>query len=114
MEVPPRYKLLSPYALLTLPIYDKTLLLYGLSGPEQNVGLEWVSGWSGYPSWYTKVAYYKYWINCVIEKSAIYNNNQKKVEEECKGRASFKASCVNQENLIVQCDGLDAVEYKQC
>ena len=49
MEVPPRYKLLSPHALLTLPIYDITLLLYELSGPEQNVGLEWVSGWSGYP-----------------------------------------------------------------
>ena len=49
MEVPPRYKLLSPHALLTLPIYDMTLLLYELPGPEQNVGLEWVSGWSGYP-----------------------------------------------------------------
>ena len=43
IEVLPRYKLLPllpPNALLTLPIYDKTLLLYGLSGSEQNVGLE--------------------------------------------------------------------------
>ena len=51
IEVPPSYKLLPllpPNALLTLPIYDMTLLLYGLSGPKQNVGLEWVSGWSGY------------------------------------------------------------------
>ena len=46
IEVLPRYKLLTllpllpPNALLTLPIYDITLLLYGLSGPEQNVGLE--------------------------------------------------------------------------
>merc|ERR1712233_186343 len=68
----------------------------------------------GYPSWYTKVAYYKDWIDCVIENSILYDNNQKKVEETCKEKTSVKATCVKSTDLIVQCTDADANDFKKC
>merc|ERR1712227_535409 len=68
----------------------------------------------GYPSWYTKVAYYKNWIDCVIEKSSMLNNNHKKVEEACKGEVSAKATCVSKDDLVVPCDGYGSKDYNKC
>jgi len=68
----------------------------------------------GYPSWYTKVAFYKNWIDCVIEKSSMLNNNHKKVEEECKGEVSAKATCVSKDDLVVPCDGYGSKDYNKC
>ena len=36
----------------------------------------------GFPGWYTKVEYYKDWINCIIESSLRFNNNKEEVENE--------------------------------
>ena len=68
----------------------------------------------GYPSWYTKVAYYRDWIDCVIENSILYDNNQKKVEETCKEKTSVKATCVKKADLIVQCTNVDANVESYC
>ena len=37
----------------------------------------------GYPGWYTRVEYYKTWIQCIIDKSLQFNNNIEKVETAC-------------------------------
>merc|ERR1712059_94059 len=38
----------------------------------------------GYPGWYTRVLFFKLWIQCIIDQSVRFNNDQRKVEEECK------------------------------
>ena len=37
----------------------------------------------GYPGWYTRVEYYKEWIQCIIDKSIQFNNNYDKVHTNC-------------------------------
>jgi len=37
----------------------------------------------GYPGWYTRVEYYKTWIQCIIDKSVQFGNNFEKVDKEC-------------------------------
>ena len=58
------------------------------------------------------MAYYKEWIDCVIESSALLNNNQKKVEEKCKEKAGLKATSSKKEDMIVPCDDHSVIYYK--
>merc|ERR1712223_1084561 len=37
----------------------------------------------GFPGWYTRVEYYKVWIQCIIDKSLKFNNDYAKVHEAC-------------------------------
>ena len=37
----------------------------------------------GYPAWYTRVEYYKTWIQCIIDMSLQFNNNIEQVERAC-------------------------------
>ena len=46
----------------------------------------------GFPSFYTKVSYYRDWIDCIIDKSIEFNNNQGKVEEACKSKAKKRST----------------------
>ena len=46
----------------------------------------------GFPSFYTKVSYYRDWIDCIIDKSIEFNNNQQKVEEACKSKAKKRST----------------------
>merc|ERR1711902_331753 len=37
----------------------------------------------GFPGWYTRVEYYKVWIQCIIDKSLQFNNGNATAEEIC-------------------------------
>ena len=41
------------------------------------------------------MSYYRDWIDCIIDMSVKFNNNQKKVERACKGRAKKKSTDPN-------------------
>merc|ERR1712080_320701 len=38
----------------------------------------------GYPGWYTRVGFFKSWIQCIIDQSDWFNNVESKVKEACK------------------------------
>ena len=59
----------------------------------------------GFPSWYTKVSFYKDWISCIIEKSLEFDYNQKKVENEC-NKIAFKRSIHEEDRIYTkgECD----------
>ena len=54
----------------------------------------------GYPGWYTKVAFHKDWISCIIDLSAQFSNNQQKVEEVCNKRAKRSKRCAKPDTEI--------------
>ena len=58
----------------------------------------------GFPGWYTKVEFYKDWINCIIEMSLLYDNNQEQVEEACNRRAGPKSDCLASEDKVADCE----------
>ena len=58
---------------------------------------------NNYPGWFTRVSSYTEWINCIIDKSFEYNNNQKKIEEECSEVAKKIRKCIADSDLILQC-----------
>ena len=66
----------------------------------------------GYPGWYTKVAFHKDWISCIIDMSVQFDNNQQKVEEVCNKRARRSERCAKPETEIKSCKS-DA-NYKSC
>ena len=37
----------------------------------------------GFPGWFTRVEYYKAWIQCIIDKSIQFKNEYAKVDEAC-------------------------------
>ena len=39
--------------------------------------------WQGFPGWFTRVEYYKVWIQCIIDKSIKFKNEYAKVEAAC-------------------------------
>jgi len=49
----------------------------------------------GFPSFYSKVSYYRDWIDCIIEMSVEFNNNQGKVKKACEGRAKKRSTDPN-------------------
>ena len=57
----------------------------------------------GFPGWYTKVEYYKDWINCIIESSLRFNNNKEEVENECKRRAAPPPTCFASNEDVADC-----------
>jgi len=56
----------------------------------------------GFPSWYTRVSFYKDWISCIIEKSLQFDNNQKKVEDVC-SRKTFRRSINDKDRIVGKC-----------
>ena len=72
-------------------------------------------GWGcgqGYPGWYTKVAFHKDWISCIIDMSLQFGNNREKVEEICNKRARRSARCASPETELPSCR--DHEDYTQC
>ena len=66
----------------------------------------------GYPGWYTKVAFYKDWISCIIDMSLQFDNNKQRVEEACDKRARKSERCAKPETEILSCP--DHKEYRRC
>lgn len=66
----------------------------------------------GYPGWYTKVAFHKDWISCIIDMSLQFSNNQQKVEEVCNKRARRSERCAKPDTEIKSCR--DKPNYISC
>jgi hypothetical protein len=58
----------------------------------------------GYPGWYTRVEYYKDWVQCIIDKSVQFNNNFKKVDDACKKIARGPREAPDCEKLVADPD----------
>ena len=61
----------------------------------------------GYPGWYTKVAFHKDWISCIIDMSLQFNNNQQRVEEVCNKRAKRSERCAKPDTKIESCPNIE-------
>jgi len=57
----------------------------------------------GFPGWYTKVEYYKDWIDCIIQMSLRFDDNKEDVENACKGRAGPKPNCLATDEDVAEC-----------
>ena len=71
----------------------------------------------GYPGWYTKVAFYKDWISCIIDMSFQFDNNKQKVEEACNKRARRSERCAKPETEIKSCKNDEKwkkLKHKSC
>merc|ERR1712210_237009 len=75
----------------------------------------------GYPGWYTRVEYYKDWIQCIIDKSVEFNNNFKKVDDACAKIARGPRKAPDCEKLVADPDvalfdlrGIDAEPADIC
>jgi len=66
----------------------------------------------GYPGWYTKVAFHKDWISCIIDMSLQFDNNKERVEEMCNKRAKRSARCASPETELQVCR--DHEDYTRC
>jgi len=74
----------------------------------------------GYPGWYTRVEYYKDWIQCIIDKSVQFKNNFKKVDDACTQRARQGREQPDCEKLVADPDvalfdlrGIDGFEPEE-
>jgi len=61
----------------------------------------------GYPGWYTKVAFHKDWISCIIDMSLQFSNNQQRVEEVCNKRAKRSERCAKPDTKIESCPNIE-------
>ena len=66
----------------------------------------------GYPGWYTKVAFHKDWISCIMDMSLQFGNNRENVEEVCNKRARKSKRCASPETELPRCR--DHEKYTQC
>jgi len=82
----------------------------------------------GYPGWYTKVAFHKNWISCIIDMSLQFGNNREKVEKVCNKSAKRSERCASDQwqDLLptelrscrdhkdyTQCEGTDNLDLRQ-
>merc|ERR1712179_144285 len=47
----------------------------------------------GYPSWYTRVSFFKSWIQCIIDQSLRFHNVKEKVQDACKAMVEPEPIC---------------------
>jgi len=52
-----------------------------------------ISCGKSYPGWYTRVAFFKSWIQCIIDQSLRLNNVEDKVKEACKSVVEPEPVC---------------------
>ena len=67
----------------------------------------------GVPGWYSKVSHHMEWIRCIIDKSAQFNNNQKKVVEACMDTIKSEPNCVEEKELVVAVDVFNKIRNKK-
>ena len=84
---------------------DRTTLLGIVSG---GIGCG-----KGIPGWFTKVSFHIKWIRCIIDKSVQFNNNQKKVEEACKGAVQPEPTCVEEKDLVFGVEEFQKIKNKK-
>ena len=53
------------------------------------------------------------WIRCIIDKSAQFNNNQKKVVEACMDTIKSEPNCVEEKELVVAVDVFNKIRNKK-
>ena len=58
----------------------------------------------GYPGWYTRVEFYKGWIQCIIDKSVQFNNEFAKVDAACTKLARQSREKPDCEKLVADPD----------